>query len=42
MDSSKSTSMEKQKTNTKLVIETVLFTILWIAAATGLYFLAKL
>jgi len=34
--------MEKQKTDRRLVIETILFTILWIAAATGLYFLAKL
>jgi hypothetical protein len=42
MDTLKSTSMEKQKTNTKLVIETVLFTILWIATATALYFLVKL
>jgi hypothetical protein len=26
----------------KLVIETIIFTILWIAAATGLYFLVKI
>ncbi len=32
-----------QKTdNKKLVIETIIFTVLWIAAATGLYFLVKL
>jgi hypothetical protein len=32
----------KTKSNTKLVIETILFTALWIAAAAGLYFLVKL
>lgn len=32
-----------QKTNDKkLVIETIIFTVLWIAAAAGLYFLVKL
>ena len=32
-----------QKTdNRKLVIETIIFTALWIAVATGLYFLVKL
>jgi hypothetical protein len=32
----------KQTKDSKLVIETILFTALWIAAAVGLYFLVKL
>jgi len=31
----------KTESKTKLVIETILFTVLWIAAATALYFLCK-
>jgi hypothetical protein len=29
------------KTDKKLVVETIVFTVLWIAAATGLYFIFK-
>jgi len=32
----------KQTKDSKLVIKTILFTAIWIAAATGLYFLVKL
>jgi hypothetical protein len=34
--------MKPQTKDRKLVIETILFTALWIAAAVGLYFLVKL
>lgn len=34
--------MEKNSKNPKLVIESIIFTLLWIAVATGLYFLCKL
>lgn len=34
--------MKKNKKNKKLILETIVFTILWIAAAVALYFLVKL